>query len=129
MNTREIALKYRLAHWSRVIHERRESGLCIRAFCRQSGFHENMYYYWQRKLREVACHQTTEPYPPARQTDLPEPCFAEVRLESVSVLSAQPAKTASGRLCVEFSGMQINADSDYPPEKLAVLLRELAQSC
>lgn len=46
MQTREIASEYRLAHWSQVMRERRESGLSIKAFCQASGFHPNVYYYW-----------------------------------------------------------------------------------
>jgi hypothetical protein len=55
MDTRKIAIEYRLAHWSEVMRERAESGLTIKAFCETAGFHENIYYYWQRKLRETAC--------------------------------------------------------------------------
>ncbi len=53
MNTKEIATKYRLTHWAGIMHDRVESDLSIRAYCKQSGFHENIYYYWQRKLREA----------------------------------------------------------------------------
>jgi len=54
MNTREIAGGYRLTHWAQIMHERQESGMSIKAYCKQQGFHENVYYYWQRKLREAA---------------------------------------------------------------------------
>jgi len=57
MNTKTIAVEYRLAHWAKIISERHESGLSIRAFCEKSGFHENIYFYWQRKLREAACEK------------------------------------------------------------------------
>ena len=57
MNTREIAAEYRLSHWAQVMRERSESGLSIKAFCENAGFHENIYYYWQRKLRESACER------------------------------------------------------------------------
>ncbi len=60
MNTREIAGEYRLSHWARVMKARSESGLSIKAFCKEAGFHENVYYYWQRKLREAACELTTQ---------------------------------------------------------------------
>ena len=60
MNTRAIAAEYRLAHWAGIMRERQESGLSIRAFCERAGFHENIYYYWQRKLREAACKNLTE---------------------------------------------------------------------
>ena len=45
MNTREIATEYRLSHWAQVMRERIESGLSIKAFCENVGFHENIYYY------------------------------------------------------------------------------------
>jgi hypothetical protein len=68
MNTREIATEYRLAHWANVMRERKESGLSIRAFCKVSGFHENIYYYWQRKLREAACTQMMQVSPAPAET-------------------------------------------------------------
>jgi putative transposase len=57
MNTREIATEYRLSHWAGIMRERQESGRSIKSFCQHIGCHENVYYYWQRKLREVACSE------------------------------------------------------------------------
>lgn len=51
MDAKDMAADYRLAHRARVIHERCESGLSVKAFCREAGFHPNKYYYWQCKLR------------------------------------------------------------------------------
>ncbi len=53
MNTKAIAKEYRLSYWAGIMRERSERGLSIRAYCKQAGFHENIYYYWQRKLREA----------------------------------------------------------------------------
>lgn len=116
MHTKEMASEYRLARWAGIMRERRESGLNVRAFCRKAGFHENVYYYWQRKLREAAHTQIVQ--------SPPVPCFAEVRVESPPALP-QPPERQTGRLCVEFAGMRLTADGDYPPERLAALLREL----
>jgi transposase-like protein len=57
MNTKEITKEYRLRHWAGIMRERKESGLSVKAFCEDAGFHENIYYYWQRKLREAKCEQ------------------------------------------------------------------------
>ena len=57
MNTREIAAEYRLSHWAKIMQERSESGMSIREYCKTEGFHENVYFYWQRKLREAACDE------------------------------------------------------------------------
>lgn len=60
INTREIAEEYRMSHWAQVMKERNASGMSIRAYCKSIGLHENVYYYWQRKLREAAYEATTE---------------------------------------------------------------------
>ena len=55
INTREVAEEYRMSHWAQIMRERIESGLSIKAFCRQMGICGNTYFYWQRKLRKAAC--------------------------------------------------------------------------
>ena len=57
MNTRTIAAEYRLQHWARIIQECKGSGLSIRAYCKNAGFHENRFFYWQKKLREATCEE------------------------------------------------------------------------
>ena len=57
VNTREIAAEYRLSHWASVMQERNASGMNIRAYCESIGIHTNVYFYWQRKLREAACQE------------------------------------------------------------------------
>jgi putative transposase len=57
MTTREITNEYRLTQWAGVIRRRVESGQKIREFCETEGIHENTYYYWQKKLREVAINK------------------------------------------------------------------------
>lgn len=127
MDAREMAENYRLAHWSRLIHERCERRLSVKDFCEEAGFNPNMYYYWQRKLRQAAIAQISDVRPAIPKPDSATPCFAEVRLTPTEVRPDNV--TPTGRLCVEFAGMQISADSSYPPEKLAILLRELVRPC
>ena len=57
INTREIAEEYRLSHWARVMQERADSGLSIKAYCNQIGICGNTYFYWQRRVRAAACEQ------------------------------------------------------------------------
>lgn len=124
MNTRELAAEYRLAHWAQVMRERRDSGMSIKAFCNTKGIHANVYYYWQRKLRDAACEQLTESGQ-LQQTSLAKPSFTEVKL----IESDPPTLTGelTSHICVEVGGVRITADGAYPPEKLAVLLRELSR--
>jgi len=57
INTREITSEYRLSHWAGVIQERNTSGLSVKAYCESIGIHTNVYFYWQRKIRETACRE------------------------------------------------------------------------
>lgn len=117
MDTRKIASEYRLTHWTRIMQERKESGLGIKEYCKNAGFHENVYYYWQRKLRETACERLAE----AKISSLTPSNFAEVMVRETPAQSSQERT----HLHIEIAGVQITADSAYPTEKLAALLREL----
>ena len=125
MNTREIASEYRLAHWAQLVQNRRDSGQSIKTFCENIGIHANSYYYWQRKLREATCEELTGMESGA--AGLMPPGFAEVKL---ATMAAQPlAASQSQSICVEVPGARITADSGYPAEKLACLMRAVMQPC
>ena len=126
MNTREIAAEYRLSHWAEVIRERKESGLSVRAFCKNAGFHENIYFYWQRKLREEACGELSKIQD--QLVRMAPAGFTEVKL------AAEPALTLAtealqNQVCIEAAGIRITADCGYPADKLSALLREVSRPC
>ena len=131
INTREIAAEYRLSHWAQAARERSESGLSIRAYCKQIGISENTYFYWQRRLRKAACEQLNK-YE-SEQKCIAQSCFVEVEVAEKSDLPALPAPTAPvslpSQLQIKAAGVEITADSTYPPEQLAALLRELGRPC
>lgn len=129
MNTREIAEEYRLSHWAQIMRERRESGLSIKAFCKNSGYHENVYYYWQRKLREAACEQMTEYQPSPQKTGMTVSGFTEIRMAETLEAPPLSAVGTEGQLHIAVGGMRISADAGYPSEKLAAVLRELTRPC
>jgi transposase-like protein len=52
-DTRKIAAEYRLSHWAQIIRRQKESGRSIKEFCETAGFHQNSFFYWQRKLRDA----------------------------------------------------------------------------
>lgn len=120
VNTREIAAEYRLGHWAQKMRERSESGLSIKAYCRENEICANTYYYWQRKLREAAC----------------EVAVGEAKSSSVrSVVpsgwakceSAAPAK--SNALTIEIGAYRVSAYADTDPELLKSVCRTLASIC
>ena len=129
VDTRTIASEYRLSQWAEIMRQRKESGLSIRAYCKSIGLHENSYYYWLKKLRETACEQLMPNRSDSKNSNLPMSIFTEVR---VAEAAAQPALTEAdmpSRLHIEISSIQMVADSTYPPEKLAALLREMLKPC
>lgn len=127
MNTREIAKEYRLSHWAQKIEERKASGLSIRAYCKKEGFHENNYFYWQRKLREAVCEQINKL--PTESRSLVAPNFVEVKLRETMSNTPTPASETPAQLHIELSGLQIKANTGYPVDKLAALLKELVSLC
>jgi len=127
MNTRQLAVEYRLSHWAGIMRERMESGLSVRAFCENAGFHENNYYYWQRKLREAAYGETLKVQGSAA-TSLAPISFTEVRLSARTALPPSD-NNRQDRVYVEAAGMRITAESGYPIDKLSELLRAVARPC
>ncbi len=126
MNTKEMARQVRLTHWAQIMRERKESGRSIRVWCRENNIKEKTFYYWQRRLREAACEGLIEAQSLSGQS-LTAPRFAEVKLAAAASPVAPPESTRELR--VEVGSLQIIAGSEYPAEKLAVLLRELLQPC
>jgi transposase-like protein len=103
------------------MNARKESGLSIKAFCEDAGIHDNTYYYWQRRLRLAASGAL-------HGTDLVPSGFAEVTLSNQPV-TFSPAASTHNQVSIESSGIRITAGSEYPADKLAVVLREVVRTC
>lgn len=127
MNTREIAAEYSLTHWAGITRERQESGLSIKAYCEREGIHENVYYYWQRKLREAAIAQMARKHMSEGSRALAVSSFTEVQVTDKNPV--QPESLTPNTLQIEFSGIKITVGGSYPTEKLAALMKELAGPC
>ena len=114
INTREIAAEYRLQHWAQIIQEQKESGLSIKEFCKTAGFHQNRYFYWQRKLRETACNVLPTTLTPKQ-------------IAPTGWTEVEPAEvTCSGAvLPIEIGHCRIVADETTDPELLAKVCRVL----
>jgi len=107
------------------MRDRKASGLSIKAYCENAGFHENVYYYWQKRLREATCSQLMNL---ENQTNLMPIGFTEVKLADSQTVAPVPVRF-QGQLQINTGGIQITADVGYPVEKLAALLREVTRSC
>ena len=129
INTREIAEEYRLAHWAQIMHERIQSGLSIKAYCKQIGICGNTYFYWQRRVRAAAYERVTRTGNEAISTGLVPKGFAEVKLSGPTGGLPLSEAASSGCLRVEVGRVRIMVNNAYPSAQLAELLNGIMQLC
>ena len=122
INTREIATEYRLTQWAGIMRERQESGLSIKAFCEQSGFHENVYFYWQRKLREAACQALL---PTVKE----EPSTSVVPQGWAMVSEPPKSEPVNKDVYIEIGKSRITVSPDVDPDQLTKVCRVLIELC
>ena len=125
MDIKDKAHEYRLSKWAGVMRDREESGLSIREYCKNAGFHENKYFYWQKKLREAACNELMKQ---DSTSGLIPQGFAEIKLQRQSIMSLSTA-SVENHICIEAGGMRISASCEYPIEKLTEVLRLAVRPC
>ena len=123
MNTRAVATELRLSHWAGIMRQQQDSGLSKAAFCKQAGFHENIFYYWQKKLRERACEELLAHTPP-------EPVTVDNSTIPTgwAVCEAAPTDT-SKTLPIEINGCCVLASADTDAELLARTCKVLMSLC
>ena len=92
INMREVASEYRLSNWAGVIRERNASGMSIKAYCESIGIRPNVYFYWQRKLREAACKELL----PAALTDAD---ISKARNNSIEQTQSMPRQAPGWAVC------------------------------
>ena len=126
MNTKDYTAEYRLTHWAKIMREREESGLSIKAYCEQAGFHENTYFYWQKRLRETACEALSGIQ---YNTTSLAPVFAEISLPSGTAMPSADMSIKLGDVCIEAAGVRISANREYPVGQLTELLMTVMRPC
>jgi hypothetical protein len=112
IDTRKSAKEYRLTHWAGILRDRADSGLSIHDYCTQAGFHENKYYYWQRKLREAGeelVQSAIKSRPTSFQHQNEPPSSMSTAPVTISSYPGQPESLPSGWLaCSPASSVTAN---------------------
>jgi len=99
-NLRTVKRKMRLNEWTNIIEERIQSGKTVDLWCWEHGVSRNMYYYWQRLVREAAIEDayekitTSEEFcengpDPEIAVYNPPPVFAKISNPIASVMSGR----------------------------------------
>ena len=123
IDTREIAKEYRLGHWSQIMQERRESGLSIKGYCEREGIHQNVYHYWQRKLRAAAVMTTTE------SRDTGTPALPMMPPRGWATVTSKPADISPDKIEIEIGKSRVSADTGTNLELLSEVCRMLMSLC
>ena len=114
MDTQKVATQYRLSQWAKVIQERQESGQSIKGFCQATGISKSQYFYWQRKLRNVACTELA----------IQEKSMDPIPSGWIQLASAQTQQMKEV-LDIEINGFHISVNAGTDPELLKKVCRVL----
>ena len=124
INTREIATEYRLSHWSGIMQEQNASGMSVKAYCESIGLHQNVYYYWQRKLREAACTELL----PAETNKNEATKVPNGWALCGTAIQSSPA-TKRSEITIEIGKSRVTANTDADLEILGNVCRMLMSLC
>jgi hypothetical protein len=103
------------------MRERQESGLSIKAFCKSRGFHSNVYFYWQRKLRAAACEELLPP-----STQVPAVLPSGWALCEETPMESEPVEDA---IVIEIGKCRLRVSADTNPDLLEKACRVLTKLC
>ena len=100
--------EFRMAQWSQIIRECRESGLSNREFCRQRGITEKSFYYWLKKIRES---------------------LAEQMAPRIVPLEGGSTSTPVDMIRIQFGEASIQVPGKTDVDAIALLLQALQKQC
>ena len=113
MNTKKMTTEYRMAQWSQLLQERKETGESVADFCQNRGLSKSSYFYWQKKLREAACEQFSK---------------SATALTPSGWAMCNPTEK-SAKIFVEIGSCRVAVDDGFNPELLAQVCKALVSLC
>ena len=136
MNTKEMAMKYRMAVWTQEISERVSNGEEIKEFCKRKGISKNTYFYWQRKIRQTMVERLMPEEagtvaPIKREPVLP--CAVKTPMPVPSgwrqIEAAEPAQAEVNEVRIEIGKCRITAKDTTNTELLSKVCKVLVEIC
>ena len=128
IDTRKITKEYRLSHWTQIMQERVESGLSIKGYCEREGIHQNVYHYWQRKLRAMAI---TASNANNNNVSTPNECIPASPPQGWALCSPSPKAISemSGQIQIEIGKSRVTANTGTNLDLLCEVCRMLMTLC
>ena len=116
----KIRQQVRLNQWSAmVVQEREDSGLSVKAFCKQAGIATKTYYYRLRRLREATIRQAQSG---AVQATMPQPELVQYTPPTGYVLDPTPQS-----IVIKTSSTTVEIPVNTNPEVVAAAVSFLKQ--
>ena len=116
----EMRQQVRLNQWSAMVREREDSGLSVKAFCKQAGIAPKTYYYRLRRLREAAIKQT--------QLGAVQPTTSQPELVQYTPPTGYVPDPAPQSIVIRTSSTTVEIPVNTNPEVVAAAVSFLKQS-
>jgi putative transposase len=104
------------------MRERNESGKSIKEYCASIGIHQNVYYYWQRKLREAASRDLMPATVSKEEVTAPKGW-------AVCELAGNGAEDDKKAVSIEIGKSRITVSTDTDMELLRKVCQALTSIC
>ena len=119
MNTKEMAMEYRITSWAQALQERIAGKENIKEFCARKGVSRNTYFYWQRKIRKSVVEQIM----PGKTATKPVPAgWREVETN-------EAPGSGSSTVTIEIGTMRIQANEQTNTVLLSKVCKVLVELC
>ena len=128
MNTKTVANELRLTHWAQVMQERGEQGVSVRDYCKATDIKEHVFYYWQRKLRELAC-QSLIANQNKTASHITEKITTPIVPTGWAVCEASKPNEPTQQLIIEVNGCRIQVDTGVDTTLLSKVCQVLKALC
>lgn len=120
MTTREITNEYRRTQWTQRLMEQKSSGQSIREWCEINGIKRHQFFYWQKRLREMAAGTLTvqakmQPITPSGW--------------SLCTTEADPPRPAAAGLTIKIGNCRVVVEPGFEPELLKEVCSVLSSIC
>ena len=112
----------RLEQWANIFREWSSSGLTKTEFCRQRGIKEKLFFYYQRRIRNILAEQSGVAALPDSGTDLIE-IMKEAKTKPPQIVRIPLGNFVSGKtISFSLNGADFTVPEDIPTSFLAKLL-------
>jgi len=117
MSTRNVTREYRLSQWFPIIKACHDSGMSVRAWCRQNDVDEKKFYYWQNILRKTA----TEKLPSIQNSRF-------VELSEETTVPSDALSTFIPSMIIHVGNTSIELSDHVKPELLESVIKVLSHA-